>query len=447
MSRFTHISLLILLILCVACTEQTSNPEKDNTQQQKQEQPVEVGQPVHIDPVKTGTISSYLISSGTIESNKTVEIFPKVSGYVTEVLCKEGEFVKKGQPLVKLDPREWEIVVLQARMDITELKQQQKQEKLNIETLRKKIQQAQLNISELEEQMKQVKLDQTKTKKDLDRGKESYQQNIISEGDLENNRYNYQKSLLAENSLTVQIKRSKVAKEEAELELTKANSAIQNIQVSIRKAEKVTLRDALLKLSYATITAPFSGVLIEQAVTEGQLIGTSAKIFTLVDLKKLILVLNIPERELTLLKEKQKVILRSENFPDMVAEGRVESISPVVNNQTGTVAVKVAVRPDKSILRPGIFVQASIVLQHKTSVVVIPRAPILYDNNRSFVYVVNDENKAQKKFVELGIREGDQVEVLSGVEQDEKLIVSGHHIVEDKQLVEIIEREENLESN
>ena len=443
MARFIY---LLLLTLCIACTQQASDTTKEEQKQEEEEQ-VAVGQPVHIETIKTGPISSDLISSGTIESNKTVEIFPKVSGYVTEVLCKEGEFVKKGQPLVKLDPREWEIVVLQAKMEIVELKQQQTQEKLNIETLRKKIQQAQLNISELEEQMKQVKLDQTKTKKDLDRGKESYQQNIISEGDLENNRYNYQKSLLAENSLVVQIKRSRVAKEEAELELTKATSALQNIQVSIRKAEKVTLRDALLKLSYATITAPFAGVLIEQAVTEGQLIGTAAKIFTLVDLKKLILVLNIPERELTLLKEKQKVILGSENFPNMVAEGHVETISPVVNNQTGTVAVKIAVQADKTILRPGIFVQASIVLEHKTAVVVIPRAPILYDNNRSFVYVVNAENKAQKKFVELGIREGDQVEILSGVEQGEKLIVSGHHIVEDQQLVEIIEREKNLQSN
>ncbi|WP_372366906.1 efflux RND transporter periplasmic adaptor subunit [Candidatus Uabimicrobium sp. HlEnr_7] len=442
MAKLIFILFLLILLGC----EQNQGQEKVE-EQEKEEEKIEIGQPVHVEAVKIGTISSYLISSGTIESNKVVEIFPKVSGYVTEVMSREGQFIQKGKPIVKLDPREWEIVVTQAKMDIVEFKQQQKQENLNIQTLRKKIQQAQLNISELEERMKEIKLDQDKTKKDLDRGQESYQKNIISEGDLENNRYNYQKSLLAERSLVVQIKRSRVAKEEAELDLKKANSVLQNIQVSIRKSEKVTLRDALLKLSYATVTAPFSGVLVEKAVTEGQLIGTSAKIFKLVDLKKLILVLNIPERELPLLKQKQKVILKSENFPDMNAVGHVQSISPVVNNQTGTVAVKVLIKGENSILRPGIFVQASIILEQKDSVVVIPRAPILYDNNRPYVYVVNSENKAQKKFVELGIREGDQVEIVSGLEISEKIVISGHHIVEDKQVVEIIEQDKDLQSN
>lgn len=443
MSKFIFIGMVILCLLCLSCGKES--PPVATNDEQKKEEKVEIKQPVHVEEVKTGTISSYLVSSGTIDSHKVVEIFPKVSGYVKDVLRNEGDFVKKGAAIVKLDPREWEIAVTQAKMDILELKQQQKQEALNIQTLQKKIQQAQLNINELEEQMKTVKLDQDKTKRDFERGKESYQKNIISEGDLENNRYNYQKSLLAERSLEVQIKRSQVAMQEAELDLKKANSTLQNLQVNIRKAEKVTLRDALLKLSYATINAPFNGVLVDKAVIEGQLIGSSAKIFSLINLDKLILVLNIPERELPVLKKEQKVLLKSENFPDLKATGRVAFIAPIVNNETGTVTVKVAIKKDNSVLRPGIFVQASIVLEEKIAVITIPRAPILYDNNRSFVYVVNSENKAQKKFIELGIREGDQVEVISGLEKDEKLVVSGHHIVEDQQAVEIIERD--LDSN
>lgn len=437
---------LFFLLFCLSCTQDNKTPEKEEKEKDKKEKDIITKkQPVHVDEVKKGSISSYLLSSGTIASHKLVEIFPKVSGYVISIMGKEGSLVKKGMPLLKLDPREWEIAVTQAKMEILELKQRKKQEKLNIENLKKKIEQANLNTVELQEQMKQVKLDQDKAKKDLQRSEESYRKNIISEGDLENNRYNYQKSLLAENSLIIQIKKAIVTKDEAFLDWKRAGIELQNLKISILRVEKATLRDAQLKLSYATIVAPFNGVLIEKEVTEGQLIGTSAKVFSLISLNKLILLLNIPERELPLLKIKQKVLLKSENFPNFSGFGFVTFISPIVNNETGTVAVKVVIKGKHPVLRPGVFLQASIIIQNKLSVITISRAPILYDNNKTYVFIVNESNKTEKRIVETGIREGDMIEIISGISEGEKLIVGGHHVIEADQEVEIIARD-NLDT-
>ncbi len=429
--------LVILTLLTLSCQS-----EKDEKFSDKKKEKEEKEQPVYVIPVTKGPISHYIYSSGTIRAAESVDLYPKSSGYVAKILKDQGDYVEQGAPLMKLEEREWQLGVIEARMQVEEFSQKVQQGKLLISSLENQIEQADLNIQELDALVGQMELDLTQAEKEEERSSRSYQKQLIPEGEYETARYNYEKSKLAKNTTLLQKNKAKVAKQDLILSLERSKIDLRALILQREKASQVTLAQADLLLKNATIGAPFSGVITFKGVNLGELVGPSHHAFSLMNLEKLEITLNIPEKELPLLKNKQQVLIQSDNFLDLKTYGEIRSISPIVDSTSGTTEIIVAFHSDHKLLRPGIFVQSSIQVEHRPSVVLIPRSCLLYEKNRRFVFIIVD-NKAEKRFIETGISEIDQIEILSGIEENDLLVTGGHHLLEDEQDVKIIENEDD----
>ena len=119
-------------------------------------------------------------------------------------------------------------------------------------------------------------------------------------------------------------------------------------------------------------------------------------------------------------------------------EGRVKLINPRIDVQTGTVKVTIEVFDESLRLKPGMFIEARIVIGMKENVLVIPRRAILYKQNLTYVFVMN-RNQVSQREVTLGLTEEDDVEVVSGLEEGETIVVVGVEGLKDGQRVDVIQ--------
>lgn len=184
------------------------------------------------------------------------------------------------------------------------------------------------------------------------------------------------------------------------------------------------LNEAEWRLSKTTVRAPFDGTITERKVNPGQHVRPGETLFTVTDFDPLVARIYLPERDVLALREGQDVRLTLRASDAIRFAGRIRQISPVVDTATGTVKVTVeAVRPPGAV-RPGAFVTVDIVRETRPGAIVLPREAVIRELQDAHVFIA-DKGVARKRTVQLGIEEGDRIEVLSGVRPGEQVIVAG----------------------
>lgn len=204
------------------------------------------------------------------------------------------------------------------------------------------------------------------------------------------------------------------------------------------ESQKAQLELALLNLRYATIRSPFSGIITERAVKTGNLIQANDKLFTLVDPDSLQAVIHLPQKELAQVAIGQQAFVSVDAFPSNIVQGNIKRIRPQIDTDTGTFRVIVAISNPDGILKAGMFGRVEIIFDvHQDTLLLTDRALVTQDN-RSHVFVVRDGVAVQTPVV-LAIKHKDIVEISSGLEEGDDIIVSGKTILKDGAKVEIIE--------
>lgn len=208
------------------------------------------------------------------------------------------------------------------------------------------------------------------------------------------------------------------------------------------ESQKANFEMAQLELSYTEIKAPIGGVISDRLVKEGNWIQDQQPLFEIADLRSLEAVLDVPERQLSLLSPGFPVKVRTDALPGRSFEGRVKRISPVVNPETGTFDVTVDVPNEDSSLKPGLFVRARIVYDTREGVPLIPRSSLLTEDGEDSVFVVED-GVARKQDLVIGYDDEQAVEVKSGLQEGQHVVTLGQASLRDGSPVEIIESDES----
>lgn len=204
------------------------------------------------------------------------------------------------------------------------------------------------------------------------------------------------------------------------------------------ESQRASFEMAELELSYTEIRAPIDGVISERMVKEGNWIQEQQPLFQIADLSSLEAVLDVPERELSLLETGYPVTVLTDALPGQSFEGRVKRISPVVNPDSGTFDVTVDVPNEDGTLKPGLFVRARIVYDTREGVPLIPRSSLLTEDGKDSVFVVED-GVARKTDLVVGYDDGRDVEVKTGLQEGEQVVTLGQASLRDGSPVEIVE--------
>jgi membrane fusion protein, multidrug efflux system len=199
---------------------------------------------------------------------------------------------------------------------------------------------------------------------------------------------------------------------------------------------------AALRLAHTEIRAPFAGVVAGRHVRLGQMLQPGVAAFRITNPDPLKAQVHVPERELGRLAVGQQAAVRFDALGGRSFPAWVSLVAPTVDPQTATVKVTVDLEPAPE-LRPGMFGRVSVVLDRRAQALQIPRAALLDAEGTPAVFVV-EEGTARERRVRVGLAEAGQVEVLSGLDGHEQVVIVGQSGLKDGHAVRVVSLETAL---
>lgn len=309
--------------------------------------------PVAVEVAGRGAISSYYTATATLEPNRQADILARVSGMVLDLGAEEGDFIREGQSLLRIQEDEYRFRLTQSEAELS------------------------------------------KQRSRFDRVSRMFESDLVSTEDFE----------AARNDL---------------------------------KASESAFGLAELQLSYARVLAPFDGRIVRRYVDPGQTVSGGSILFTLVDLSRLLARVHVPSREFRRIQADQPVELRLDSGGQRLT-GRIDLISPIIDPATGTIKVTVEVRDYPTGTRPGDFAEVGIVTDRREDAVLAPRTAVFTDRGETIAFVAAQDSTAERRAVLTGYQDERFVEVLSGIEAGDLVVVQGQRSLRHGQPLRILE--------
>ena len=188
---------------------------------------------------------------------------------------------------------------------------------------------------------------------------------------------------------------------------------------------EATLNGRQENLRDAVLLAPFEGVMGERRISPGGYIETGETVSTLVDVTPVRASFEVPERYFRKLSAGQNIDLKVPAYPGRSFNGEVYFVSPVLDPSSRTVLVKALVPNKELLLKPGMFGTLALSLDVREKSVVVPESAVFQRGENPHLYVVLPDNRTELRPVTLGLRQAGSVEILSGLEAGETVIVEG----------------------
>lgn len=245
----------------------------------------------------------------------------------------------------------------------------------------------------------------------------------------------------------IDLAKTQVRSENARLVYERGERMLKEGLISQETFEKLRMEDemsrqevaeARYRIGKTAIRAPFSGRITSRIVEQGQHLRAGEELFNLADFDPLVAYIHLPEREVLGLKAGRETRITLKADEDVQFRGRIRQISPVVDPATGTVKVTVeAVNPLPSAVRPGGFVTIDVIRESRPGAVLLPRQAVLRELQSAHVFVVQN-GIAEKRPLQLGLEEGERIEVLGGVKPGERVIVAGQGSLKQGSPVEVL---------
>lgn len=337
--------------------------------------------PVELAAVNAGRIESRVSSSGNLRALRDIVLATQGEGIVERVLAEEGDFVKEGQLLVQLDEKP-----IRIRLDLTRQKLAQAR--------------AQIDKAKVREEKAKVQIDHYE--REYDRYNRAFKQGLISETEAEKRRL--------QRDEYIQDMRLAVA------EIAELNHRVGELHAEIAQAE--------LDLSRLQLKAPFAGFITRRTVELGQRARALETMFNLGAFSPLYAEIFVPEREARGVHPGQAATVRLGADDKQAANGRVQRLSPVVDQSSGTVKVTIEVPPVGTNFRPGAFVRVDVKTDVHEGVLLIPKRALIEEDGENYVYIA-DAGKASRKKVAIGFESDGLVEILTGLNGGQQVVVAG----------------------
>ncbi|MCG9696933.1 efflux RND transporter periplasmic adaptor subunit [Shewanella sp. Isolate11] len=205
-----------------------------------------------------------------------------------------------------------------------------------------------------------------------------------------------------------------------------------NLQAAIAKRDL-----AALYVEESMIRSPIDGVIAKRYVKAGNMAKEFEQLFYVVNQDELYGIVHLPEIQLNRLRLGQEAQLFINKQTNDSIHANVLRISPIVDAQSGTFKVTLSVPNQDAKLKAGMFTRVELRYDTHTNVITVPYNAVVNQDNQYALYVIDGEN-ALRREITLGYREADTVEVVSGIQPGEQIVVRGQQNLKDQSLVEVI---------
>lgn len=336
---------------------------------------------VSVTKPEIGSISVNVPANGKIRPVTEIKIAPDISGEIIDIFCQEGDYVTKGELLLKIKPDTYISVLEQAQGVLNASKAQYRQ------------QQAILHKEELS----------------FERCSGLFKENAISKSEYE----------------------------EAELQLSIARSALEAAEFNIQSAV-ASVKEAEENLSKTSIYAPMSGTISRLSVEKGErVVGTfqmaGTEMLRISDFSRMEAVVEVNENDIVNVERGDTAIIEVDAIKWRNFAGVVTKVSNSASNtgypsgQISSFEVKILILDPISELRPGMSATASVETAKKEGIITIPIGCI---NSNGCIFVVgNGGETVNERHISTGLQDINKIEVISGVSPDEEVVVSPYDAI------------------
>ncbi|MCC6490450.1 MAG: efflux RND transporter periplasmic adaptor subunit [Candidatus Hydrogenedentes bacterium] len=198
--------------------------------------------------------------------------------------------------------------------------------------------------------------------------------------------------------------------------------------VANRDVSSASLRAMQIQLEKSVVKAPFDAIVDRVFQEQDEYADVGKPLVRLVQLHRVKIKVGIPERDIPYFKAGDEVALRLDAYPEQTFQGSIHTITPTADLATHTFTAEIAVENPDSVLKPGMIARVELVRQVYPESIVVPIfAAILLDDQR-FVLVERD-GVAELRPVEVGVIQGNNVQITSGLAPGDHLIVVGQRDV------------------
>lgn len=196
--------------------------------------------------------------------------------------------------------------------------------------------------------------------------------------------------------------------------------------------------NALIQLAKMKIDAPFNGVIVDLPYyTQATRVASNASMVTIMNYSQIFMEVNLPAKELGNVKVNQPVRVMNYSLPDDTLIGQITQVSPAIDATTRTFKAALIIDNPDLLLRPGMFVKSEIVIAREDSALVIPKDVILAKQRGKTVFIVQS-GAAQERVISTGLENPDEVQVVSGIRENERLVIRGYETLRHRSKVKII---------
>jgi len=187
---------------------------------------------------------------------------------------------------------------------------------------------------------------------------------------------------------------------------------------------KVNKGDVIAKLSTKTITAPFAGVIGKRGISGSSLGSENTIILTIDDSRKVLCDLKIPEVYAAVLKKGLKLNAKFSAYKNKTYKGEIESVASRVDAQTRSILARAKINNENAEIIPGSLLEIEILYNNKKALSA-PDTSIMYEGGKKFIYKIIENNITKKTEIETGVRHIGNIEILSGLNEGDKIVAEG----------------------
>ena len=197
-----------------------------------------------------------------------------------------------------------------------------------------------------------------------------------------------------------------------------------NLLTPINFDTKVKKGEVIAKLQTENIVAPFDGILGKRGLSDDVLVSESSIILTLDDSSIIYSDIKVPETYAAAMKKGLSIEANLSGFEDKIYEGKIDSVASRINPETRSLLVRIKIINEKSVLIPGALLEVAILYNEKNSLG-IPDTSIILEGNKAYAYKVVQDNIIKKVEIKTGMRTSGNVEIISGLQENDKIVAEG----------------------
>lgn len=240
-----------------------------------------------------------------------------------------------------------------------------------------------------------------------------------AELDLANAIYERNRTLFERNTIS-----------SAEYEETRANKIIAESDVQLLET----------RVSFGTVRAPQTVTVLRRHVEEGDAVSANEPLIQAADLNRLVIRVGIPERDVVHLDRGQQAEFTIDAYPDQLFNGTIERIYPSADPESRLFTVEIKVTSDQQnrIIRPGYLARVSMDADRRENVLAVPSESLLASGrDERFVYVINSDNRLERRDITTGIERRNWTQILDGLNEGEIIAGANPSNLRENQLVQV----------